>query len=486
MSLNVLDALRRRFGDAQVLQGAEAAPFEHDWRGQFPGRALAVLRPRDVAEVQAMLRAAAAFALSVVPQGGNTGLVGGSTPDDSGQQLVLSLRRLNRVRALSRDNLSLTAEAGCVLADLQAAAAAQGLLLPLSLAAEGSCTLGGNLATNAGGTQVLRWGNARDLCLGLEVVTADGQVWSDLDGLRKDHRGFNLRDLFIGSEGCLGVITAAVMKLAPQPRSRLAAWITLRTLSDAMAVLARARESFAESLSGFEAMGAEVQALWDTPPLPVAPWAVLMELSSAEPEDVSRARLETLLGDEMQAGRLCSAVLSQSQAQFEALWALREAIPEAQTRAGGNLKHDISLPLSALPSFCDAAARQLQALCPGLRPMVFGHLGDGNLHYNVAPPSGVTLAAFRQQHGDAITQIVFDAVAAHGGSFSAEHGIGRLRREELSRRLDPVALGLMRLVKQALDPANRLNPGRVLPAEQPRAGGAARPTAAGDDQRYCC
>jgi FAD/FMN-containing dehydrogenase len=464
MKDGALAALRSRFGEPQVLHGADAAPFERDWRGQYPGRALAVLRPRDVAEVQAMLRAAAEFDLAVVPQGGNTGLVGGSTPDDSGRELVLSLTRLNRLRALRRDDLSLTAEAGCVLADLQAAAAAQGLLLPLSLAAEGSCTLGGNLATNAGGTQVLRWGNARDLCLGLEVVTADGALWSDLDGLRKDHRGFNLRDLFIGSEGCLGVITAAVMALAPQPRTRLAAWLTLDTLADAMTVLAEARAAAGEALSGFEAMAAEVQALCPTLPLPLAPWAVLMEWSSADDEPEARARLEALLAGLLQAGCVRDAVLSQSQAQFEALWALREGIPEAQTRAGGNVKHDISLPLSALPAFCEAAAQALQAICPGLRPQVFGHLGDGNLHYNVAPPVGMALADFRQRHGEAVTQAVFDTVAAHGGSFSAEHGIGRLRREELARRADPVAMALMRRVKQALDPANRLNPGRVLGA----------------------
>ena len=288
----VLARLRSQFGAEQVLSGADALPFERDWRGQFPGRALAVLRPRSVAELQAMLRHAHAHQLDVVPQGGNTGLVGGSTPDNSGSELLLSLRRLKQVRSIDPLNLTLCAEAGCLLAELQTACADEGLLLPLSMASEGSCTLGGNLATNAGGTQVLRWGNARDLCLGLEVVTADGQLWSDLAGLRKDHRGLNLRDLFIGSEGSLGVISAAVMKLDLQPRSRLAAWVALPSVDAALALLMRARQQLGSALSGFELMGNSVQRLLPGLPLPAAPWAVLLELSSQQPEPQARESLE--------------------------------------------------------------------------------------------------------------------------------------------------------------------------------------------------
>jgi FAD/FMN-containing dehydrogenase len=416
-----------------------------------------------------MLAFAHAERLAVVPQGGNTGLVGGSTPDSSGSELVLSLQRLRRVRRIDRINQTLCAEAGSVLADLQAACAAEGLLLPLSMASEGSCTLGGNLATNAGGTQVLRWGNARDLCLGLEVVTADGRLWQDLDGLRKDHRGLNLRDLFIGSEGTLGVITAAVMKLDPLPRSRLAAWVTLSDFDGVYALLLQARDWFGPALSGFELIGASVQGLLNDPsaglPLPLAPWAVLLEASSVDEEAALRDRVEALLARALQENGAVNAVVSQSQAQFNALWALRESIPAAQTRAGGNLKHDISLPIAEVGRFVESTQATLTRRWPGVRPMVFGHLGDGNLHYNVAPPPGTALVDFCHEPGPAITRMLFDEVRHFGGSFSAEHGIGRKRIEELAASADPIALALMRSVKQALDPLNLLNPGRLVPPQ---------------------
>ncbi|MFO1252785.1 MAG: FAD-binding oxidoreductase [Inhella sp.] len=457
----VLARLRCEFGPEQALAGADAAPFERDWRGRAPGRALAVLRPRTVGEVQAMLRAAAREGLALVPQGGNTGLVEGSTPDTSGRELVLSLRRVDRIRAISPVNATLCAEAGALLQPLQQACAAQGLLLPLSLAAEGSCTLGGNLATNAGGTQVLRWGNARDLCLGLEVVTADGGLWSDLDGLRKDHRGLNLRDLFIGSEGTLGVITAAVIKLQALPRSRLAAWLAVPDLPAAMQLLRSARTALGDGLSGFEAMSQASQQLLDKLPLPACPWALLVELSSHRAEAEARAEFEAWLALVLAEGWAQDAVLAHNEAQAQALWALREAIPGAQTRAGGNLKHDIALPLDRIADFVAACEARIARAFPGARPVVFGHLGDGNLHFNVAPPAGQSLAEFQAQE-PALNALVFDCVAEFGGSFSAEHGIGRLRRAELVQRLDPLALDLMRRIKQALDPANRLNPGRVL------------------------
>jgi FAD/FMN-containing dehydrogenase len=452
---SAVDSLRSLFGTEQVLTAADALPFERDWRGQFPGRALAVLRPRSSAELQAMVRAS--HPLPLIPQGGNTGLVGGSTADASGGELIVSLARLNRVRRLDRLDLQISAEAGCVLATLQQAAAAEGLLLPLSMASEGSCTLGGNLATNAGGTQVLRWGNARELCLGLELVLADGSLLNDLDGLRKDHRGLNLRDLFIGSEGLLGFITAAVMKLVPAPRARVAAWVGLGSMEAVIELLLAAREQLGEQLSGFELMNAEVQALLGSElPVPAATWAVLLELSSSVDAAALGDALAKLLapsGD---------AVITQSQAQFERLWALRESIPERQTRAGGNLKHDISLPLSRMADFLAAVEPALQRLVPGLRPQVFGHLGDGNLHFNLAPPAGMSVVQLRAQWGEALTRCVFDSVAAQGGSFSAEHGIGRLRRDELARSLDAERLAWMRRVKRLFDPANRLNPGRVL------------------------
>lgn len=440
----IVAALRSQFGEAQVLTGEAALPFERDWRGQFPGRSLAVLRPRSVAELQAMLRASQP--LPIVAQGGNTGLVGGSTADAGGGELIVSLRRLDRVRALSATELTLSAEAGCTLQSLQQAAEQAGLLLPLSMASEGSCTLGGNLATNAGGTQVLAHGNARDLCLGLELVSADGELFSDMAGLRKDHRGLNLRDLFIGSEGCLGLITAAVMRLQPLPRSRLAAWVLLADIEAALALLQRARHQLGESLSGFELMAEPVQRLLPGLPLPAAPWAVLLEMSSALPEALAREIFEQLLADQQ-------AALALSQAQFDAMWRLRESIPAAQP---ANLKHDISLPIAAIAGFVAETEAAIAAAFPGAQIFAFGHLGDGNLHYNVAVPG-------HREHEAAMNRLVFDAVARHGGSFSAEHGIGRLRRAELAAHGDPQGLALMRRIKLALDPAGRLNPGRLLP-----------------------
>ena len=456
-----LAELRSRFGNAQVLDGADALPYERDWRGQFPGRCAGVLLPRSVAELQDMLRASAERGARLVPQGGNTGLVGGSTPDASGQEWVLSLKRLNRIRQLDAQDLVVRAEAGCVLAQLQARAAAEGCLFPLSLASEGSCTLGGILATNAGGTQVLAYGNARELCLGLEVLLLDGSLLVDMDGLRKDHRGLNLRDLFIGSEGSLGIITAAVMRLVRAPRSRLAAWLNVACFADLAGLLQRARDELGDALSGFEVMNAEVQQLLGADaPLPTAPWAVLLELSSSLVEARTRERLEAWL----QAHHaLCpDALIGHNEAQFERLWALRESIPERQTRAGGNLKHDISLPLAQMQAFLTTVLPALQDLVPGLRPQVFGHLGDGNLHFNLAPPPGMALSELHERHGEALTRCVFDRVASHGGSFSAEHGIGRLRRDELARSLDPARLEWMRRIKALFDPEGRLNPGRVL------------------------
>jgi FAD/FMN-containing dehydrogenase len=341
-------------------------------------------------------------------------------------------------------------------------------MFPLSLAAEGSCTIGGNLATNAGGTQVLRWGNARELCLGLEVVTAAGEVWPGLTGLRKDNTGYDLRDLFVGSEGTLGVITAATLKLGPRPAGVGTALATCGDLAQAVALLRRARERLADGLTGFEVMNADALALVARhfPALPrppgEAPWAVLLELSSSEGEDHARTRLEALLEAALEAGEIGDAAVAASLAQRKAMWALREHIPLAQAEEGLNVKHDIALPVSAIPAFvaeCDAA---LQQRWPGVRLIDFGHLGDGNLHYNVQAPPGIEGAAFLREQEHAVNTLVFDLVARHGGSFSAEHGIGALKRDELATRKHPVALATMRAVKAALDPAGILNPGRVL------------------------
>jgi len=465
---DLLDALRDCVGAAQVLTEGDLSAWEQDWRRRWPGRARAVVRPGSTAEVAAVMRACAAARAAVVPQGGNTGLVGGGVPDASGTQVLLSLTRLNRIREIDAANLTLTAEAGCVLQAVQQAAAAEGLLFPLSLAAEGSCTIGGVLATNAGGTQVLRFGNARELCLGLEVVMADGEVWNGLSGLRKDNTGYSLRDLFVGSEGTLGIITAATLKLAPQPAAVTTAWAGCDTLAQAVALLALARARLGAGLTGFEAMGRFALDLTARHfptlprPLPGAAWGVLLEQSDTEGEAQARERFEALLGTALEAGHIGDAVVAESLAQSHGLWQVRESIPLAQAAEGLNVKHDISLPISLIADFVAATDADLLRRFPGVRLVNFGHLGDGNLHYNVQVPEGVAAAQFLQQHEADINELVYEAVAARGGSFSAEHGIGAFKREELVRYKSPVALALMRRIKQALDPEGLLNPGRVI------------------------
>jgi FAD/FMN-containing dehydrogenase len=406
--------------------------------------------------------------VSVVPQGGNTGLVGGGVPDASGTQVLLSLSRMNRVRDIDVANLTLTAEAGCVLQAVQQAAADAGLMFPLSLAAEGSCTIGGNLATNAGGTQVLRFGNARELCLGLEVVTADAQVWDGLSGLRKDNTGYDLRDLFIGSEGTLGIITAATLKLSPQPAAVGTALAAAGSLEQCVALLGLTQARLGAGLTGFEVMNRfsldlvarHFPAL--PQPLPQAAWTVLLEQSDNEGEAQARARFESLLEAALEAGTIDDAVVAESLTQSQTLWHLRESIPLAQSQEGPNIKHDISLPVSAIPAFVARTDGALATAFPGMRLVNFGHLGDGNLHYNVQAPEGMPGQQFMDRHEHAVNTLVYDAVCAVGGSISAEHGVGALKREELAQRKSPVALQMMRAIKHALDPHGRLNPGRVL------------------------
>jgi FAD/FMN-containing dehydrogenase len=468
MSGALLLALRDCVGAEQVLSEGDLSAYELDWRKRFRGRALAVVRPADTAQVADVLRACAAHGASVVPQGGNTGLVGGGVPDDSGTQVLLSLLRLNRVRSIDRANLTLTVEAGCVLQAAQQAAADAGLMFPLSLAAEGSCTIGGNLATNAGGTQVLRFGNARELCLGLEVVTADAQVWDGLSGLRKDNTGYDLRDLFIGSEGTLGIITAATLKLSPRPAAVGTALAAAGSLERCVALLGLAQARLGAGLTGFEVMNRfsldlvarHFPAL--PQPLPQAQWTVLLEQSDNEGEAQARSRFESLLEAALEAGTIDDAVVAESLTQSHSLWHLRESIPLAQSQEGPNIKHDISLPVSAIPAFVAHTDAALAMAFPGMRLVNFGHLGDGNLHYNVQAPEGMSGQQFMDRHEHAVNTLVYDAVCAVGGSISAEHGVGALKREELAQRKSPVALQMMRAIKHALDPDGRLNPGRVL------------------------
>jgi len=469
MTPALITELTRAVGAAHVLCAPEdLSGYERDWRKRWHGKALAVVRPGSTAEVAAVVRACAQAGVSLVPQGGNTGLVGGGVPDDQGRQVVLSLRRMAAVRALDADNLTITVEAGCVLQAVQDAAEARGLLFPLSLAAEGSCTIGGNLATNAGGTQVLRFGNARDLCLGLEVVTPEGEVWDGLSGLRKDNTGYDLRGLFIGSEGTLGVITAATLKLFPKPATTLTALAACPSLEAAVQLLSLARSRLDAGLTGFEVMNPFSLELVASHfpalprPLPNAVWTVLLEQSGAQDEAEARAGLEGLLGAALDSGCVDDAVVAESIAQSRALWHVRESIPLAQAEEGLNIKHDISVPVSAIPRFVQQTDAALAHHLPGIRLVNFGHLGDGNLHYNVQAPVGTDAAEFLRTQEPRVNEIVYDNVQAFGGSISAEHGVGTLKLEELRHRKSPVALTLMRQIKSALDPLGLMNPGRVL------------------------
>ncbi len=466
-----LNTLRSIVGANQVLTEGDLTAYEQDWRKRERGRALAVVRPADTTQVAAVVKACAAAGVSLVPQGGNTGMVVGSTPDASGTQVVLSLTRLNRVRAVDGANLTVTVEAGCVLQTLQEACEAQGFLLPLSLASEGSCTIGGNLATNAGGTQVVRYGNTRELCLGLEVVTAQGEVWDGLTGLRKDNTGYDLRHLFIGSEGTLGIITAATLKLYPLPAAQLTAFAAVPSLDAAVQLLGLAHQHLNAGLTGFEVMGDFALGLvrkhfpqQNVPFAGMAPYCVVLENSDHESESHARAQFERLLEAALEQGCVLDAVVAENLAQAHALWHIRESIPLAQAQEGLNIKHDISIAVSRIPDFVREADIALQSVCPGVRLVNYGHLGDGNLHYNVQAPEGADAEVFLATQESVINAAVYALVEQYRGSISAEHGIGSLKRDELEHYKSPVALQAMRAIKQALDPHNLLNPGRVLAA----------------------
>jgi len=466
-----LDAMRSIVGVSNVLTGADAQAYETDWRERYRGRTLAVLRPGSTDEVAAIVRHCAQAAIPVVPQGGNTGLCGGATPDDSGRAVVLSLQRMNRVRGIDTDNDTMEVEAGCVLQAVQQAARDAGRLFPLSLAAEGSCTIGGNLATNAGGTQVLRYGNMRDLTLGLEVVTAQGEVWRGLRGLRKDNTGCALRHFFSGSEGTLGVITAATLKLDPLPVARGTALRALDSLEAATAMLGRARAGFGAALTGFELMAGNclqmVTRRFPQQRLPFdgasaeLPWFALLELSDSESEAHARERFESVLGEAIEAGCVADAVIAGSLAQSQALWHLRESIPLAEKEIGKSIKHDVSIPISRMAEFVEGTDAALDEAFPGIVHVIFGHLGDGNLHYNVARGADWSEDRLLSRQQD-VYALVHDRVHAVGGSISAEHGIGQLKRDALPRYKDPVEMALMHRIKATLDPRGIMNPGKLL------------------------
>ncbi|PUE61536.1 hydroxyacid dehydrogenase [Limnohabitans sp. 2KL-17] len=465
--------LRQICGPNHVLTHQDPAtdlsPWEQDWRKRVKGLALAVVRPGNTQEVAAVVKACAATGTPIVPQGGNTGLVVGGVPDGSGKQIVLSMTRMNAVRAIDKDNLTITVDAGCVLQNLQTAAENAGFLFPLSLGAEGSCTIGGNLGTNAGGTQVVRYGNTRDLCLGLEVVTAQGDIWHGLSGLRKDNTGYDLRNLMIGSEGTLGIITAATLKLYPQPAAQLTAWAAVPTLQAAVQLLGLAHQRLGPGLTGFEVMNQFALGLVDkhypqlrVPLWQATPWCVLLENSDSENEQHARSQFEALLEAAMEQACVTDAVVAENLAQARGLWHVRESITLAQAAEGLNIKHDISIPVSRIPAFVLETDALLAREVPGVRMVDFGHLGDGNLHYNVQAPEGVDGHAFLREFEDKVNTLVFDQVAKFEGSISAEHGVGELKVGKLPLYKDPTALAMMRAVKKALDPQNLMNPGRVL------------------------
>ena len=464
-----LQSLGSIVGPAHVLHDGDLSAWELDWRKRERGRALAVVQPASSAEVAAVVRACAAARVSLVPQGGNTSMVVGATPDASGTQVLLSLTRMNAIRSLDLANLTVTAEAGCILQNLQQACAAAGFLFPLSLASEGSCTIGGNLGSNAGGTQVLRYGNARELCLGLEVVTAQGQLWNGLSGLRKDNTGYDLRHLFIGSEGTLGVITAATMKIVPMPAAILTAFAALPSLEAAVQLLGLAQQRIHAGLTGFELMGrfalSLVERHFPQQAIPFAgqdPYCVVLEISDSHSQAQARQQLEQLLEAALQNGCVRDAVVAESLAQARALWHIRESIPLAQAQEGLNIKHDISIAVSCIPDFVRQTNAAIATAFPGARMVTYGHLGDGNLHYNVQAPEGSDAEAFLQEQEQPMNQLVYAQVERYQGSISAEHGIGSLKRDKLAQYKSPVALGLMRAIKQALDPHNLMNPGRML------------------------
>jgi FAD/FMN-containing dehydrogenase len=451
-----------------IVDEGGMAPYTVDWRKRYAGKPLAVVRPASTEQVAAVVRICAETRTAIVPQGGNTGLQGGGITDMSGTQILLSTARMNRVRDFDPVNNTITVEAGCVLAEVQRAAEAGGRLFPLSLGAEGSATLGGNLSTNAGGTGVLRYGNTRDLALGLEVVLSDGQVWNGLRGLRKDNTGYDLKHLFIGAEGTLGIVTAAVMKLYPLPVARLAGIAALDSPEAAIGLLEIAQRQSGDSLTGFElfsdfCLGLVLRQFAGTP-APFAaryPQYVLMEISDARSEAAGREAIESVFAAGIEAGIVQDAVVAQSLAQAKSMWSLRENITEAQAREGHNIKHDISVPVSRIAEFIAVTDEALRGAYPGARMVTFGHLGDGNLHYNVAGPEGVSPDDFIRE-ATGLTRIVHDSVARFNGSISAEHGLGQAKREEIRRYKSALELDMMRRVKAALDPLGIMNPGKVI------------------------
>ena len=470
-SAALLAELESRLGPRGYSSDPEAmAPWLVDWRGRYRGRAAALLSPGSTAEVQAIVERCCAERVALVPQGGNTSMVGGATPDEGGAALLLSLRRMNRIRIVSADDNVAVAEAGVILSELHDAAAAEGRRFPLSLGAKGSATVGGLVSTNAGGTQVLRFGPMRSLVLGLEAVLPDGSLFEGLSALRKDNRGYDLKQLLIGAEGTLGVVTAASLRLVAQPGSTAVAWAGVATPRAALALLRRLEGALGEAVESFELVPDEALRLvlahvdGTRPPLAAAaPWNVLIEAVAPPASRNARESLEEALAAALDAGLVGDAAIAASEAQAQALWRLRDSISEAERHQGPAAKHDVSVPVSAMPAFLEGAGGAVTARFPGSRVIAFGHLGDGNIHFNVQGPAGEDGAEWLAARGDEVSAFVHDLVTAEGGSISAEHGIGQMKPLELARTLAPARLAMLQALKRTLDPAGIMNPGKLLP-----------------------
>ncbi len=467
---DLIERLAAALGPRGVITDPEGlAPHLVDERGRYRGKALCLLRPETTEAVAAAVRLCAEAGRPIVPQGGNSGLCGGATPFDGGGEVLLSLARMSRLRALDADNFTITVEAGMTLLGVQQAAAEADRLFPLSLGAEGTCQIGGNISTNAGGIHVLRYGNTRDLVLGLEVVLPDGRIWDGLRGLRKDNTGYDLKQLFIGAEGTLGIVTAATLKLFPRPRCQAVAYVALPDAAAGIRLLGRARAESGERVTACEIMARQgLEFVYRHQPDQVRPfaeappWTLILELSGGEERTLLNEALERSLAQGLEDGWILDAVIAQNEAQAQAFWKLREGIVHAQRPEGASIKHDIAVPVSAVPRFLDLALAKVRALLPGVRPVPFGHLGDGNLHFNLTRPEDGDDEAFLAS-GDRVNAAVHDIVRELGGSISAEHGIGRLKIGENGRTKSALEIELMQRVKRALDPAGLMNPGKVLP-----------------------
>ena len=469
--MKFLETLIQELGSSKVLvDHQDKEPYLTDWRGIFHGTAIAVVFPSNTQEVQKLVQLCNVFSIRIVTQGGNTNLTGSACPEPSGEQIVLSLKKMNQIRSIDLENQTMTVEAGCILQSIQEKAKELHLLFPLSLAAEGSCTIGGNLATNAGGINVLRYGNTRDLCLGIEAVTADGNVYEGLRGLRKDNTGYDLRNLLIGSEGTLGIITAAVLKLYPAPLNRCAAYIAVNDFQSIPKILLELQRTCPHELCAFEIMSREALALTQShfkhlahPIFDVSENTLLIELDEFDDNSNAYDILENVLGKVLETNEVQDVVISSSLNQVKQFWAIREHITLAQAKEAGNIKFDISFEISKLGSFIQSTSEKLKSHFPGIRVINFGHFGDGNLHFNLCAPINSD-KDFLNRHEHEINEIVYAQIEKYDGSISAEHGIGQLKRSYLEHHRGKTAYQMMKSIKVALDPKNILNPNKVISA----------------------